>query len=107
METNPTKERLKKRLKKQKEAKGIKDEPTKPQEDNDLLKMISQVQKMLKTNPELVNKVSSCVNNLMGNKELINSLNQEFQKQVEKEETDHSQTLVASTSGFIPDAESK
>jgi hypothetical protein len=104
MENSPTKERLKKRLKKRKEEKGIKDDP---QQDNDLLTMISQVQKMLKTNPELVNKVSSCVNNLMGNKELINSLNQEFQKQVEKEETDHSQTLVASTSGRIPDADSK
>ena len=60
---------------------------------------------MLKTNPELVNKVSNCVSNLMGNKELINSLNQEFQKQVQ--ETDHPQTLVASTSGRISDADSK
>ena len=99
MENNPTKERLKKRLKKQKEAKGIK-EP--PQQDTDLLNMISQVQKMLKTNPELVNKVSSCVNNLMGNQELMEKLNKEFEK-----ETVHSQTLDTSKSGDNSDAVSK
>ena len=99
METNPTKERLKKRLNKRNEAKGI---PTEPQEDQDLLNMISQVQKMLKTNPELVNKVSSCVNNLMGNQELMEKLNKEFEK-----ETTHSQTLDKSKSGDNSDAVSK
>ena len=101
MENSPTKERLKKRLKKRNQENGL--PSTDKQEDNDLLKMLSQVQKMLKTNPELINKVSNCVNNLMGNKELINSLNQEFQNQQESD----SQTLVASTSGDIPEAESK
>ena len=112
MENNPTRERLKKRLKKRRQEKGIDIEED--SNEPDLLSMISQVQKMLKTNPELVNKVSNCVNKLMGNQQMMQQLSQqlnqkelkkEVQKEVQKEV--HSQTLVTSSSGDISEAVSK
>ena len=81
MET-PTRDRLKKKLKKKKEAlTGI---PVLDEEENDtdIFKMISQVQSILKTNPSLVNKVSSCVNNLMSNPEIMRQLSTQIEKEI-------------------------
>ena len=101
METNRTKERLKKRLKKRQQDKTGIPVLDNQQEETDIFHMISQVQKILKSNPELVTKVSNCVNNLMGNEEMMKQLNEQIQKESD------SQTLVASTSGDNPEAISK
>ena len=101
METNRTKERLKKRLKKRQEEKTGIPVLDNQQEEPDIFHMISQVQKILKSNPELVNKVSSCVNNLLGNEEMMKQLNQQIQKESD------SQTLDTSTSGDNVEAVSK
>jgi uncharacterized protein YoxC len=40
----------------------------------DIFAMMSQVTKMLKENPEIINKVNKMVSGVMNNKELIESL---------------------------------
>ena len=98
MENNEAKARLKKKLKKkQAERSGKKPEPT-IDTDVDIFKMISQVQSMLKSNPELVNKVSSCVNSLMANPELMGQLSDQIQKNVQDD------TLATSSSTDEEDA---
>ena len=52
------------------------------EEGNDVFDMINQVQSMLKSNPEMINKVSSCLNSLMGNKDMMDKLTQEIQSSV-------------------------
>ena len=42
--------------------------------ETDFVKMMDQVNKILKTNPEMVRQVSKCVSNVMGNPELMKSL---------------------------------
>ena len=59
MKTSKTRQRLRKKLNKS-------DEP----ETQDFMNMFNQVNKMLKENPEMIKKVSKCVNNIFENKEL-------------------------------------
>ena len=100
MET-PTKDRLKKKLKKKQiEAGTFQPEP---EQDVDIFKMISQVQSILKTNPELVSKVSSCVNSLMTNPEIM----QQLSTQIEKTVNIQDQTNLTSCSGSQADADEK
>jgi len=96
MET-PTKDRLKKKLKKKQTQDGT--FQPEPQEDVDIFKMISEVQKILKTNPELVNKVSNCVNSLMTNSEIMQQLSTQIEKTVVQD-----QTNLTSSSGSQPEA---
>ena len=108
--TNTTKDRLKNKLKKKKEARAKKTNEEKmdktdntsktgiPELDNepggDIFQMINQVQNMLKTNPEMVSKVSNCINSLMGNPEIMQQIIQ-------------SQTLETSLSDDNSEAVSK
>ena len=92
---NTTKERLQKKLKKKKESRSKGSSESKIDfESNDIFDMISQVQNMLKTNPEMVSKVSSCINSLMGSPEIMQQIIQ-------------SQTLETSVSNVDSDACSK
>ena len=92
---NTTKERLQKKLKKKKESRSKGSSESKIDfESNDIFDMISQVQNMLKTNPEMVAKVSNCVNSLMKNPEIM-------------EQLIHSHTLETSLSGVDSEAVSK
>jgi len=102
MET-PTKDRLKKKLKKKQIEAGIFQPEPEQEQDVDIFKMISQVQSILKTNPELVNKVSSCVNSLMTNPEIM----QQLSKQIEKTVNLQDQTNLTSCSGSQQDADEK
>ena len=72
MEENSTKKRLQSKLKKKKNLPP--QPPSSFSEDNDFMKMLSQVNKILKTNPEMINKVSKCVESIMDNKSLMESL---------------------------------
>lgn len=67
MKTSKTRQRLRKKLNKS-------DEP----ETQDFMNMFNQVNKMLKENPEMIKKVSKCVNNIFDNKELMNDLVKEI-----------------------------
>ena len=46
--------------------------------------MLSQVNMMLKDNPEMVKKVSKCVNNIFENKELMGNLVSELETSILK-----------------------
>jgi hypothetical protein len=104
-----TRDRLKKKLKKKKDQRTGKSSNTAktgiPELDNveggDIFQMIQQVQNMLKTNPDLVTKVSSCINSVMNNTDVMQKLTTEI------EQTIHSQTLDTSVSGVESDAVSK
>ena len=96
MESGKTKERLQKKLRKKK---GLPEKE--PENEVDILEMMSQVKSMLKTNPELVNKVSNCLSSLMSNPDIMNQLSSEIEK------VSQSQTLTKSSSGVEDDALSK
>ena len=62
-------------------------------EEGDIFSMIQQVQSVLKNNPEMVAKVSSCVNSLMSNPDIMNKLTSQVSGQFS------SQTLQSNSSG--------
>jgi 3-hydroxyacyl-CoA dehydrogenase len=100
-----TKDRLRKKLKNKKESRtGKKDaSPEKVDEDN-LFNMLNQVNQMLKQNPNMVKKVSKCVNSIFENKDLMKSLVSEIESNVkESEDFQDSQTL--DNNSVVPEAD--
>ena len=73
MDPERTKKRLQKKLN---QRKGIKHEPE--PEEKDFMTMMNEVNKMFKSNPSMINKVSKCVDKIMDNKELMNTLKVNF-----------------------------
>ncbi|NBO36943.1 hypothetical protein EBU91_05370, partial [bacterium] len=49
-------------------------------DEDSLFNMLNQVNQILKQNPEMVKKVSSCVNNIFENKELLNNIVSQIEK---------------------------
>ena len=78
--TNPTKERLRKKLNKP---------PTpEPLEDpNNIFEMLGKVSQVLKNDPYLVNKVNKCVAQIIGNDTLMTQLTSEIQNNLDKTHT--------------------
>ena len=79
-------EKLRQKLKKkqQKRQNVLPDPEPEPEPANlDFAKMMDQVNNILKTNPQMVKQISKCVSNVMGNKDLmaslVNEVNQEIQ----------------------------
>ena len=101
MSDTPVHDRLKKKLKKRNpdKQKTTREEQA---EQVDLFKMISQVQSVLQTNPEMVSKISSCLNTLMSNSDLMKQVSSEIEKNVQEEET-----KLTSSSTVQVDADSK
>jgi len=85
METSKTKERLKKKL--LKKGKKVKNEVDDESETN-LFKMLNDVNNMLKKNPNMVKKVSNCVNSIFENKELMNTLATEIGSKINLNENE-------------------
>jgi len=96
MESSKTKDRLRKKLK----NKSGKSDPEKIDEDN-LFDMLNQVNKMLKKNPQMIKKVSKCVNSIFENKDLMSSLVSEIESNVQEED---SQTLHNNSPEVEPEA---
>ena len=101
MSDTPVHDRLKKKLKKRNpdKQKTAREEQA---EQVDLFKMISQVQSVLQTNPEMVSKISSCLNTRMSNSDLMKQVSSEIEKNVQEEET-----KLTSSSTVQVDADSK
>ena len=57
----------------------------------DILKMMDRVNKLLKTNPQMIQQISKCVSNVMNNQELMDSLAGQI--------TNQDQTLESSSLG--------
>ena len=60
--------------------------------ENGILKMMEHVNKLLKTNPDLVKQVSKCVSNVMNDKTLLDTITGKLQDQTldKSDETDES-----------------
>ena len=100
MESSKTKDRLRKKLK----NKSGKSDPEKIDEDN-LFDMLNQVNKMLKKNPQMIKKVSKCVNSIFENKDLMSSLVSEIESNVKEPDQDEdSQTLHNNSLEVEPEA---
>ena len=60
--------------------------PEFPTEENgDFLKMFNDVNKMIKENPEMINKVNKCISNVFGNQDLMNNLVKEINQSINKD----------------------
>ena len=59
----------------------------------DFVKMMDQVNKILKTNPGMVKQVSKCVSNVMANPELMKSLVGQVQQEIHEDQTLESKIL--------------
>ena len=65
--------------------KNNKKKPEPTQNENDILGMLNQVNELLRTNPDMVAKVSKCVSSIMENKDIMDTLASEIQNTVETE----------------------
>lgn len=63
----------------------------------DLMKMMESVNKILKSQPQMVQKISKCVSNVMNNKELMDSLATQLESQVILESKSEEESLEASS----------
>ena len=52
-------------------------------DDLNLMQMMERVQEMLKSNPQMMQQINTCVSNVMNNKELMESLASQVQTQVQ------------------------
>ena len=69
--SSKTKDRLRKKLNKKKNAKN---ETNNVIDETNIMDMLNNMNKMLRENPEMVNKVSRCVSNIIDNKSLMENL---------------------------------
>jgi len=74
------KEQLRKKLNKQRKENGLED--IEQVNDDSIFNMINQVNKTLKENPEMVKKISKCINNVFDNKDLMSSLISEVETNI-------------------------
>ena len=65
--------------------------------EESLFNMLNQVNQMLKQNPDMVKKVSSCVNNIFENKNLMQSLVSEIEENIKVPDANDSETDDDST----------
>jgi len=90
-------QKLKSKLRKKKEERLL-GAASSPFEENfnagetDIVKMMENVNKILKTNPQMVKQVSKCVSNVMGNKDLMEKLMGQLQDQTLDNKTVGEQT---------------
>ena len=74
------KKQLRKKLNKKRADKGL--EELEQVDDDSIFNMINQVNKTLKENPEMVKKISKCINNVFDNKDLMSSLISEVETNI-------------------------
>lgn len=77
-------EKLRAKLRKKRESrKNGTTDPVDPfNGETDIMKMMESVNKILKSQPQMVQKISKCVSNVMNNKELMDSLAKQLETQV-------------------------
>ena len=82
MEQTPRKilqEKLKRKTSARRNAKNNNIPPQPPSENMDFSSMINQVQSILQKNPDMVQKVNTCMKSILSNKDLMNSLSSQIQ----------------------------
>ena len=101
MDPERTKKRLQKKLEKRRNknnGNSIPEQSTDSTESVDFMKMLNEVNKMFKTNPNMIQKVSKCVNNIMENKELMETLVSKANLDIDNDEINDQHAR----SSFIP-----
>ena len=103
------KKQLRKKLNKKRADKGL--EELEEVNDDSIFNMINQVNKTLKENPEMVKKISKCINNVFDNKDLMSSLISEVETNIVNnpgsdsgDSDSENQILETSTEKELPDA---
>ena len=100
------KEKLREKLRK-KNKKPVSEE-TFDTGGGDIVKMMEQINKILKTNPDMVQQISKCVSNVMNNKDLMESITTELESQIKTgEPVAQDQTLQSNSEGESLDASEK
>ena len=98
------KEKLRQKLRKKRNQRTNAPEKNKINEDilgePNIIKMMENVNKILKTNPQMVQQISKCVSNVMNNKDLMNSLAGQLENQINIQD----QTLESKSEGEHLDA---
>jgi len=85
---NLTREQLRKKLNKKKKKNAEKS----PINEDSLFDMINQVNMTLRTNPEMVKKISKCINNVFDNQNLMTSLISEVENNIIHNQDDNLDT---------------
>ena len=103
-------EKLKEKLRKKRQEKRKNGGNVPPNDifngETDIMKMMENVNKILKTNPQMVQQISKAVSSVMNNKDLMESLSGQLETEIKK--TDQSdQILVNNSEGESKQAESK
>jgi hypothetical protein len=100
-QTPTPKEILKKKLRQKRDSRkhGTKVPDFSTVGDGNIFDMLNQVNKMLKENPEMVKRVSKCVNSVFENKSLLESLVKEINTSEVQD-----QTFASSSSSVSCDA---
>ena len=93
------KQKLRKKLNKKHAEKGL--EEVEHVDDDSIFNMINQVNKTLKENPEMVKKISKCINNVFDNKDLMSSLISEVETNIVNTPDSDSDTENQEDSGTI------
>ena len=105
------KKQLRKKLNKNRADKGL--EELEQVDDDSIFNMINQVNKTLRENPEMVKKISKCINNVFDNKDLMSSLISEVETNIVNnpgsdsdsgDSDSENQILETSTEKELPDA---
>jgi len=73
-------------------------------DEGGIMHMLNQVNEMLATNPEMIKKVSDCVNNIFDNKDLMSSLVNEIQTNVGKDSDDEQEPPSKNQTLLIKDS---
>ena len=81
MEIAEAKEKLKKKLRSQRNKRMAGRSNEIPDDPSNILNMMDQVNRMLKTNPELIKQVNKCVKSVMNDKTLMDSITGKIQGQ--------------------------
>jgi hypothetical protein len=84
-----TRERLKKKLNKKNKIQTENPDLIEPDDSGgsepNIFDMLTQVSGLLKTNPEMINKVNQCVSKIISNSDLMTKLSTEIKNNIDKE----------------------
>lgn len=97
-------EKLRAKLRKKRDSRknGAIPEVTDPfNGETDIMKMMENVSKILKSQPQMVQKISKCVSNVMNNKDLMDSLAKQLETQVTLESNSEELSREASSNESI------
>ena len=95
--TSKTKDRLRKKINKKKGINLTSESSSNSLDETNIMDMLNNMNKMLRENPEMVNKVSRCVSNIIDNKNLMENLTSQINLNLNNTNDIHDQTLESNS----------